>query len=232
MKQMQITLLLLAFALSCTTRRPSESQGSVIAEKFFDIFKEFTKHQKGTGPSQLTVKRSELPKSFTMAVAFAVPESQAQDWRWTREEKDFIIAALETSRKSSKVFELMKTSDVNNESEALRFMAAQQGADALLLIRGVSKVETNLNGKAFTYLAVLPMLFVEGNDIKSTFITQAVLWDVKTAIVHLGVETEGEWEMERPLLFNQKQRAIEKSRNLSVRNLTSKLNQKFQGQSL
>lgn len=103
-------------------------------------------------------------------------------------------------------------------------MAAQQGADTLLLVRGASQMEGGLNAKALSYIALVPMFFVEGNNVQSSFVTQAVLWDVRKPFVHLGVETEGDWSMERPLVFRQKERALTKSKEESLHSLSRKLN--------
>ncbi len=228
MKTSLLFFLSLVLFTGCASRKSTaDKRGMVLVEKVFDIWKDLAKKQSDASASEASFKRAELPKTFRLAVAFTHPENKGQEWRWKRSEKDHILSMLERSKKTSRVFELINTSLGLEDQKDLRTMAAQQGADALLIVRGISEVDTDLNAKALSYLAVLPMLFVEGNDVKSTFISQAVLWDLRGPAVHLGVETEGVWEMERPLLFNQRRRAVEKSKELAVRDLEAKLEREF-----
>lgn len=208
--------------LSCASKRPQD-KGFQFAEKVFDIWKDFTKKEMTGKDSEISIKRDPLPQSFAMAIYFVPPENKNQNWKWSRKEKEAFIESLTQTKRTSRVFEMINTIGKEGDLTSLRFMAAQQGAEALLLVQGAAMTETPMNAKALTYLVILPMLFVEGNNVKSTFVTQAVLWDVQKPYVHLGLETEGDWEMERPLIFRQKDRAIEKSKEESILELSRKL---------
>lgn len=208
---------------SCASKKPQD-KGFQFAEKVFDIWKDFTKKEMATENSEISIKRDPLPQSFTMAVYFVPPKKKhQQNWKWSREDKVAFIETLSQTKRTSRVFEMINTIGKEGDLTSLRFMAAQQGAEALLLVQGAAMTETPLNAKALTYLIILPMLFVEGNNVKSTFVTQAVLWNVQKPYVHLGLETEGDWVMERPLIFRQKDRAIEKSKDKSIQELGHKL---------
>ena len=87
----------------------------------------------------------------------------------------------------------------------------------------MGEVETNANGVALFYIALVPMLFANGNDVRSAFVTQAVLWDVRNSYVHLGTQSEGDWDMKRPLAFRQNGRALEKAKKESLLQLQKRL---------
>ena len=95
--------------------------------------------------------------------------------------------------------ELNQFADRRPKLKSLRILASQQGADALLLIQGMSEVETKTNEWAATYVALLPVFFVKRNKVEGTFLTQTVLWNVKGPYVHLGGQSEGEFSQKRPL---------------------------------
>lgn len=63
--------------------------------------------------------------------------------------------------------------------------------------------------------------------MKSAFVTQAVMWDVRNAYVHLGTQSEGDWVMKRPLAFRQKDRALEKAKEESLLELQKRLSQQL-----
>lgn len=224
MKLIFTLLIILVFSPGCASRKKPEASGVLLAEKIFDLWKEFGKKIQESDTSDLVVQKATLPKSYSLAVYFIQPENKNQNWRWDRKDKDKIISSLEENKNTSRVFELINTSGNHSDPKQMRMMAAQQGADALLIIRGASDVDNDLNGKSLSYIAILPMLFVNGNNVKSTFVGQAILMDVRTPYVHLGVESEGKWKMERPLAFRQKNRATEKSKDKALTSLSEKLN--------
>lgn len=217
-----ITMTFLLFLGSACAVASKDSMKNDIAKRLFDLF---DRHTAGLSDHQIAAvrdKRPELPRPFNLAVYFKQPDQKA-DWRWTRKDKDGVLATV-TAKKSVKyAFELINTSGSNEELESLRLMSAQQGADALLVIQGVGEVETDANGLALSYIALVPMLFANGNNVKSTFVTQAVLWDVRNAYVHLGTQSEGDWMMKRPLAFRQKERALEKAKEESLQQLEKRL---------
>lgn len=220
MKLMLLTVLLLLSA-SCGSTRQSTLK-SDIARRLFELF---DRHTSGLSDGQIASvrdKRPELIGPFELAVYFKQPDKKA-GWRWTKEDKDGVLTTVTKKKSVKNAFELINTSGKEEELEGLRLMAAQQGADALLVIQGVGEVETDANGMALSYIALAPMLFANGNDVKSAFVTQAVLWDVRNSYVHLGTQSEGDWNMKRPLAFRQKERALEKAKEESLIQLQKRL---------
>lgn len=229
MKQI-IWIMSIVLFTACASQE--EKQDREIVQRFFDLFEEVkdVAFQETGLADRITKKRTPLPEKFRMAVAFMAPhrKSSSETWSWTQADKDHVLNKLEVrgGNKMGKIFELIDTGAEKN-LKGLRLMAAQQGADALLLIQGAARVKTDLNPWSLTYLAILPTLFVEGNDVHSEFITQAVLWDVKGPYVHLGAKSEGDWTSQRPLVFRQIPRVVRKAKEEALISLTEKLNKEF-----
>lgn len=226
MKYLLPFLLLSFFASSCASQKKESDVGFGFAKKIFDIWKDVAKEQlprTGGGGGEINIDRAKLQMPYSMAVFFLPATEKDQDWKWQRSEKDQFMASLDDEKNTSRVFELINTSGTVSELSDLRYMAAQQGADTLMLVRGLSNTKTPANGKAASYVLLLPMLAVKGNNVESTFTAQAVLWDVKKPYVHFGAEAEGDWQMQRPLLFRQTERAERKSREEAMMMLEKKV---------
>jgi hypothetical protein len=194
-------LILMLVCMSCATApKKPKSEGAVFAKRLFSIFEDMAKKQLGSQDSEkeLAVTKASLPTHFDLAVYF-IPGSDKQSWEWERKTKDEVMAQLTASKTTKQVFELFPTKKQINDPMELRQMAAQQGADALLLINGAAEVSITANAKAMSYVAIVPMFFVEGNTVQGKFLSQGILWDVRRPIIHFGLESEGSWEMERPL---------------------------------
>ncbi|HXH75197.1 MAG TPA: hypothetical protein VNJ08_09550 [Bacteriovoracaceae bacterium] len=218
-----LTLLILLLS-SCATKKN-------LPERIFDLFEKQAKNfTDGIGTLDENVDSvAKLPQKFNVAIFFRPPVAGNKDWKWNHEDKAKIFSTMEGLKgtRITRIFELVQTGDAG-DYVALRKMAAQQGADALLLVQGLAEVDSSFNPWAFSYLAVAPLLFAPGNDVSSAFVSQALLWDVKKSFVHLGVQSEGEWSMKRPAAFRQQERAITKSREESLQALSSKLKKNFQ----
>jgi hypothetical protein len=226
---MKNIIFVLVFVLiqSCASKKEEPSFAHRIFGLFEDFSKTVTEEHLKTSPSERPV----LPKAYHVAVYFKKPEGKAkspQEWKWTQEDKDQIMSAIKSKKtKIGKVFELLELGAEKMDAKSLRIMASQQGADALLIVQGVSQVESDPNGMALTYLVIVPAFFVNGNHVDGSFVTQAVLWDVQDPYVHMGVQNEGDYSHNRPLVFRQIPRVIEKSKEESLNGLTAKLQKEF-----
>jgi hypothetical protein len=225
-------LLILCFTqVNCTSAQDkrSDKEGRVFAQKIFQLFEDLARKQldqRGAN-EELAVERAKLPPQVALAVYFLPPQEKKAPWSWERKEKDRFITELQKGSRLSQVFELFPTKNQISDAQQLRLMASHQGADALLIINGVASVKSSANRAAASYLALLPMLFVRGNNVNGHFLSQAILWDVRKPIIHFGLESEGDWEMKRPLVFKQKPRAIRKSKEESLQDLSYKIEQRI-----
>lgn len=217
---------LFLLATSCATQKKTS-----VATRIFDLFEDYTKVISDAQIRRTAANRPELPENFKLAVYFKEADEKTkspQDWKWTQKDKDLILNSIQSNKaKVGKVFELIDLGSEKDDAKALRLMAAQQGADGLLIIQGLSEVDTNANGLAFSYLALAPAFFVNGNEIEGTFVSQALLWNVHEPFVHVGVQNEGEYTHSRPLAFRQIPRVIRKSKEESLEGLSEKLQREF-----
>lgn len=225
---MKLLILILSLWLhSCSSHKKEET----FANKIFDLFKDFSKTVTESQQRINPADRPDLPSSYKVAVYFKDPDGKAkspQKWKWTQEDKDKVMSSIRSRKtKIGKVFELIDLGSEKSDAKSLRFMASQQGADALLMIQGMSEVESDPNGLALTYLAIVPAFFVNGNHVDGSFVSQAVLWDVEQPYVHLGVQNEGDYSHNRPIAFRQITRVIEKSKEESLNGLSDKLQKEF-----
>jgi hypothetical protein len=230
---MRSFIFLLSFLLlsACASKKQESDPGFGFAKKIFDIWKDVAKVDlpgAGPGGGEINIERSKLSHPYSMAVYFLPATEKDQNWKWERSEKDKFLSGLEKEKGTSRVFELINTSGPVTELSDLRYMAAQQGADTLLLVRGLAHSESKLNGKAASYILLVPMAVVNGNTVDSNFTAQAVLWDVKRPYVHLGAEAEGDWEMQRPLFNRQSERGVRKSREEALSKLQQKIHHQVQ----
>lgn len=218
-----LPLLLLLALTSCSTTKKEDKLKNEITQRLFDLWdKTIGDSVSESKVASLADKKVELQKPFELAIYFKQPDKK-EDWRWTREDKEFLQGKLAKNKKIVKrSFELINTAGTE-DIKALRTMAAQQGADALLIVQGKAEVESNLNATGASYVLIVPTLFANGNTVTSAFVTQAVLWDVRESVVHLGSETEGEWKMKRPLFFKQEDRAVNKAKEESLLHLQQQI---------
>lgn len=218
-------LLLVLFLASCSQVQHTKMKED-ITKRLMDLFETTTGEISDGQIASVADRKALLPKDFNLAVHFKKPEKE--DWSWNQKDRREILSTIKANEKKiGKVFELINTGREDEELKSLRMMAAQQGADALLVIQGATEVNSPPNGMALTYVALVPMLFVNGNTVKSAFVSQAVLWDVRTSNVHLGAKSEGEYSMKRPLAFRQKDRAVEKAKDEALKDLNQQLAQEF-----
>lgn len=220
--KLALVVMTLILSTSCTTVRNSKIKND-IAKRLFDIFDRTTSGISDGQIASVADRRPQLPKPFELAVYFKQP-GEKENWRWSSQDKAEVLSAIEKNRGTVKrAFELINTGSKEEDVKGIRLMAAQQGADAVLVIQGAGEVKSDANGLAATYIALVPMLFVNGNNVKSGFVTQAVLWDVRSEFVHMGLQSEGDWTMKRPLAFRQKDRALDKAKEESIDQLEKKL---------
>lgn len=217
-----ISLFLFMFLFqSCATNKD-------FPERILDLIEKQADKLTSEISEEKVVNSAKLPEQFNLAIYFKPPDA-AEKWNWSRHDKEEVTEALENLKQNKihRTFELINTTGQQEYTE-LRKMAAQQGADAILVVQGISQVDSSFNPWAWSYLVVAPLLFVDGNDVSGVFISQALLWDVKKPYIHLGVQSEGEWTMKRPLAFKQRNRAVQKSREKAMNTLTFKLKKNFQ----
>ena len=176
-------------------------------------------------------KKPNLPKPFKVAVYLKAPASTNVGAKWTSshaewfwEEKDKeIVASIVKDLKAdglvADVFPLVSSVIANEDLKSLRLVAAQHGADALLIIGGAGAVDRYVNNWGVSYFLIAPALFVKGSEADTLFVANAVMYDVRNEYLYFTTEAEVQTNesyipaFDRPnkvLLHEAKRSALEK----------------------
>jgi len=213
--------ILLLLTISCASQKEDKSSPSNMAGKIFDFWKEIRGKVGETTSEEIRIARQKLNSPVRIGVYFVKPPSDK--WAWTEADKKVLIEKLRGTKGIREVQELYGMTASESSPRELRERAAQQGLETLLIVQGKSDTDSSLNAGALSYIALFPAFFVKGNNVKSDFAVEAILWDVRTSYIHTGAKSVGSWKMKRPLFFPQKNRAIRKSRTESLQELATEL---------
>ena len=140
-------------------------------------------------------KKANLPKPFKLAVFFKSPKEGRSEnqWRWTEQDKS-IFEAIGSELKAqglvAEVFPLLASLAPDESLKSLRLVAAKHQADALLIVTGATQIDRYTNSWGWSYLMILPALFVSGSKADTLFLSNASLWDVKNEFLYLTAESE------------------------------------------
>ena len=139
----------------------------------------------------------QLPNPFKLALYFSPSEVQPGTqfgWNWRGEDKDQILEVKNDLDKHHVISEIMPLPDslvAGDDLKAIRLAAARSGADAVLVVNGVSDVDRYNNALGATYALLITPFFVPGTHVDSLFMVNATMWDVRNEYLYLSVETEG-----------------------------------------
>lgn len=115
-------------------------------------------------------------------------------WRWEGEDKDNILSVAEKLRAEgvvSDIFIIPPTRVAKDDLAGIRLAAAEHGADAVLVVNGITDVDRYNNFASFLYLTVVGLWLVPGTHTDSLFVLDGAMWDVKNQYLYLSVESEG-----------------------------------------
>lgn len=183
-------------------------------------------------------KKPNLPKPYRLAVYFkpAKPMSSGIDWRWTEDDKavfDDLANDLKARGSVSNVFPIISSLVTADDIHSLRLAAAKHGADALLVIGGATQTDRYLNAAGWTYILLLPTLFVKGSEVDTLFMTNATLWDVKNEYLYLTAEAEATSSNTYPALFGKRDiELVNDAKTKALQKLKDQLRASIQGQKL
>ncbi len=183
------------------------------------------------------VKPSQLPGPFKLAVYFSpsnLPPSDQYGWNWEGEDTEKVLSLQQDLKSKNIVSEIVPLPNslvVGDNLEAIRSAAARAGADAVLVVNGVSDVDRYNNSLGPTYAFLITPFFVPGTEVDSLFLVNATMWDVQNESLYMSVETEGMAKetggafqiYEKPLIQQAKSNALIGLRN-EITNRLSKMN--------
>lgn len=180
-------------------------------------------------------KKPQLPKPFRVAVHFREPsdgQRASKLWRWKDSDKKSVFKLeknLKTKEEVSAVFPLSRELVNGERIEDLRLAAAQQGADALLVVSGTSSVDQYTGKLGWTYAALVTALFVPASTIDALFLTQASLWDVRNGFLYMTAEAEETTSQTAPLAWLDEKPLVEKSKDVAMNLLADEIHRQIEG---
>lgn len=140
-------------------------------------------------------RKAQLPKPFRLGIFWKDPNGPAPEQsfrRWSFEEKKELLSLAEafSPLEVSASFPILTEVGEEGDLGSVRVAAARQGADAVLVVSGAQETFVDMNAAAFSYLLLLPTLFVKGNDAEARFVARAQLFDVRNGFLYLAAEGE------------------------------------------
>jgi hypothetical protein len=109
------------------------------------------------------------------------------------------------------------------DNRAIRLAAARAGADAVLIVNGVSSVDRYNNGWGGTYILIITPFFVPGTIADGLVMINAVMWDVRNQYLYLSAEAEGTAKQTKPAFFINENHLINDARLNAVAALRKEL---------
>lgn len=213
-----LTLSFLLSVLACST--------TVMKKKDFFAHEGQSAQVQGENIQKVLESRGQLPKPFKLAVYFEMEPSWGHEvkFRWSQNHKDRILMAFENNTHVSAVQTLVVPIGGGRGYEDLRFYAAQQGADALLVVKGLGSIDRSNTMAAWSYIAILPAFFVKGTEVRGEFLSQALLYDVRNSFLYFAAQSEGEARILRPAFFTDEEKVRDEAMNYSVSELSLEIN--------
>jgi hypothetical protein len=167
--------------------------------------------------------KPQLPAPFRLAVFFSYPKSSPWrtmgNWIWSGNDKDVFTKAGDELKQKNIISELLILNDSILEGadrKSIRLAAARAGADAVIIINGISDIDSSNNIFAISYLLLATMFFVPGSVTESVFIANASLWDVRNEYLYLSIESEAAAKETRPAFFTGEKGVIKKAKTAAI----------------
>jgi hypothetical protein len=185
-------LILLLLVLGCSSRGFNKGQLFVNLNQNTIV--------RGEDIKEVLESKAQLPNPFKLAVHFEMArDSQEKAFKWRMADKKKVIGSLSSlEKKVSSIQELIVPLGAPTDFEKLRYYAAQQGVDALMIISGAGSVGRETNAWGITYIALIPAFFVNGTDYEGVFVAQAMMYDVRNSHLYFGAQADGEAKIKKP----------------------------------
>jgi hypothetical protein len=166
--------------------------------------------------------KPQLPAPFKLAVFFAQPKSgwsHGSSWNWRGEDKDALIQMKSDLIKKNIISDMFVLSDSileGTDNKAIRLAAARGGADAVLIVNGVSSVDRYNNAWGGTYFLIITPFFVPGTVADGLVMINASMWDIRNQYLYLSAEAEGTARQRKPAFFIDENHLINDARSNAV----------------
>ena len=221
MKNLVLVILMISLSACATTRGFDRSslRGHMTEEKVVsdaDI------------ANALNLK-PQLPNPFKLAIYFSHNDSWStyrNDWNWLGVDKDALLEIekeLVSKNIVSDVFVISDSIVSGQDTRSIRLAAAKAGADAVIVVNGVSDIDRYNNFLGVTYVLLVTPLFIPGTVVDALFMTNATMWDVRNEYLYLSIDAEGMAKEVSPAFFIEESRVIKQAKATAVKTLKQEL---------
>lgn len=226
-KTLFLVLITLSFAAGCSSKSKGFNRGQLHNSMNEIIVTD--KNIKDT----LALK-PQLPSTFKLGVYFTEPQKEnysTPEIRWMSEDKEAFINSLSkelvSSKKLSQIITISSATVSKENLKNIRLAAAQHGVDAVMVISTANAAKQQLNSLAWSYLALAPAYFVNGNVSKSLVISQATLWDVRNQFLYMTAEAENYQKLAYPAFNPKEEKLVEETKRASFKALSKEVSKQF-----
>ncbi len=174
--------------------------------------------------------KSQLKAPFRLGIYLdqkALDWREKKYWRWLEDDRDSLVGRFKEyyGELFSDVFFIPSSMVGQASLLEIRTAAARHNADAVLVFRGVSDVDTYGNFWSWTYLTLIMGWIVPGTDVDTYFKMNAALWDVRNEYLYCTAEIDEYKNFSTPglLVSGNKKQAIEESKKEVFDKLISEL---------
>jgi len=177
--------------------------------------------------------KPQLPSPFTLAIYFVSPppgSCYGNSWIWLSEDKD-TLQSLEAELKGkgilSEVFVISNQIVEESDNLSIRLAAARAGADAVLIVNGVSDIDRYNNPLGYTYFLLITPFFIPGTEADGLFMANATMWDVRNQYLYLSAEAEGTAKEIKPAVFIDEKRIIKSAKSAALATLKAEISSRL-----
>jgi hypothetical protein len=156
-------------------------------------------------------QQPQLKFPFKLAIELRSGECYECGDAWREDDKQQIMSWGQQLKQSGVVSEMFLVPDVfaKKDLKDIRLAAAQQGADAVLVVRSVSGTDEYMNPASFLYITIVGAWIVPGSDVDALVMLRGAMWDVGNSYLYVTVESEGESHLVKPSMLLDRNDAIE-----------------------
>lgn len=173
--------------------------------------------------------RPQLPSPFRLAVYFVPPKYDRwgdNSWSWQGEDKDKLLEIGKELQSKNIVTDVIVLNDAildGTDNRSIRLAAARAGADAVMVVNGVSAIDRYNNAYGVSYVLLVTPFFVPGTVVDGLFMVNATMWDVRNQYLYLSSEAEGAASETNSAFQSESKRVIKAAKKEAMAILSKEL---------
>ena len=189
-----------------------------------------------TDIDQVVEPRPQLNFPIRIGVYFSLETPRYREYfqtrLWDAEDKRDILSMAEPLKKDGVISDMYEIADLvvpRPDFNTLVRAAGRQGADTILIIKGLSEVNSYVDPLSVLYLTIVGMWIVPASHWDAIFEIHGDLWNVGNVYLYLTVKTMGVGKIRRPiaLMDDASNEAVKLAKEDGIMNFRKELNQKI-----